>query len=340
MHRLLWFVCLLVASSVFAQVPLPAVVADNSGQSVHGIQKTDFSVKCDKGATFDSAAEVPPASVTGFSNPNPVFILYDVAIDPMERGRVSNVLLQYLRDAAASRLPVMLIENTGQELKVIHDLSTDSRVLGAAVDRVITKSSGDVSSDADFARKVDQETEGLRELMKPRPSHRFGPVEIEQLDGLRLTASTLARHNGRKLLVWVTGGPLVMGPDEMRNPPDWIFPYQSQVVDAYQSAMDTLNNNRVSVYPIQVAGRTVPPGMTGSEFKETAKRTGGRFLGPLHDVKSFEASIAEERDRFGSFYILSFSVDPKQKKSWVKTDIKSTRRDLRVEAADGFIGGR
>src|ERR1017187_4680996 len=111
MNKLIILLVLVFASAtVIAQISVPAVVVDPSGQSIHGLQKSDFDVRCGKLASFDSVEEVPPLKFSNFADPVPVFILFDsISIETPEQGEVSRLLLEYLRKAADEHLAVTLL---------------------------------------------------------------------------------------------------------------------------------------------------------------------------------------------------------------------------------------
>ena len=113
-----WVLTLLAfTASLFGQVSVPAVITDGSGKSVHGLQKTDFIVTCGKSVVFDSVEEVPALRFAAFSDPIPVFILFDaLTIPPPAQGQTAKQLLTYLRKAADERMAVTLLVNSARGL--------------------------------------------------------------------------------------------------------------------------------------------------------------------------------------------------------------------------------
>ena len=338
---------LILTGTICAQTSIPAIVLDNSGQAVHGLQKSDFSVRTGKTANFDSVEEIFPVALNGFSDPTPVFILYDaVSVPAPTEGQISNMLIEYLRRAAAERLPVTLLVNQGGEvIKIIHDLSIDPAVLAGAIARVTSKDSPPTSpsTDPDFEQKVKQETERLSELTHFVTHRRYGPLEIQQLTALQAVGTMLQRSNKRKLLVWMTASfSATMGADEVSHRAvPLIGPYQAEVVSTYQSTMEMLNKARVSVYPVQILS---PAGVgttldVRAGFEGIAKSTGGRALDRFHDVNDFATMVAGIRKRVDSYYAFTFSVQP-QKRAWISASIKVQRPDAKVIAPNGFVAGQ
>jgi VWFA-related protein len=257
------------------------------------------------------------------------------------------MLLEYLRRAAAERLPVTLLVNQGGGVvKIIHDLSTDPTVLAAAIAQVTAKEAppNPGSADPNFETKVKQETERLSELTHFTTHRRFGPLELQQLTALQAIGTMLQRSSKRKLLIWITASfAVTTGSDEILHPKSGAFVgnYQSELVATYQGTMDVLNKARLSVYPIQI----LPPSgawygldaVVG--FEGIAKSTGGRVLDRYRDANDFATSMADLRKHVDSYYALSFSTQS-QKRSWVSATIKVSRPDTKVFAPNGFIAGQ
>jgi len=208
---ILWFTTLTVA--VTAQVSLPAVVVDGSGQALHGLQKPDFEVRCGKAASFDSVEEVSPLKFSNFSNPIPVFILLDtISIPKPRQSEVEQLLLSYLRKAADDHLAVTVLATTTTGIRIVHDMSTDSKVFVAALDRIQPKAGQGapptpVAPDA-FAKAVDDEVVQLQLLTQPManlPTDDHLKLMSLQLQSLTMVGKMLQRSPKRKPLVWISG---------------------------------------------------------------------------------------------------------------------------------------
>jgi len=132
---------MIVSSGALGQVSAPAVVTDGSGGAVHGLSKSDFTVSCGENASFDSVEEVPALNFTTFSDPTPVFILFDaLTVAPPVQGNVERLLLTYLRKAADEHLAVTVLANSDHGLLLVHDMATDTKIFSAAMDQVMPKS--------------------------------------------------------------------------------------------------------------------------------------------------------------------------------------------------------
>lgn len=197
-----------------AQVVVPVMVTDPSGADVHGLQASDFAVSCKK-TTVQSVEEVAPVRVGGFSDPTPVFIVYDaVSLAGVNQKQMNSLLLSFLRTEETQHHAVTLLKNTHTGLELINNFSSRPEVVLAALDRV-SPERGSVPPapatgiDPEFAKQVDEEVQRLRQLTNIVPE----AVRIEQgtmslderMTSLQTVARSLQGSTHRKLLLWVTG---------------------------------------------------------------------------------------------------------------------------------------
>lgn len=357
---------LLIATSAAAQTSMPVSVVDHGGAAVHGLQKSDFQVRSGKATTFDSIEEVPPLNFTGFAEPVPVFILFDeVSIIRTDQDNISHLLLSYLRRVADEHLAVTLLVNTPSGVQVIHDMSTDPKVFAAAIDRVMTKNgqspteTPSVTGD-DFSKQVGEETAQLRQL-----THSVPPIikwegyysrNLRQLEALQAVGRMLQHSRKRKPLVWITGDfPVYVENGDLTTK----FDYRGQanttvqsssnvaiLNSAYQAAVNSLNDARLSLYPVQPWESDE---YTRIGLAEIAKKTGGALLGgrwgiefdtqtaDQKGVNDFVSLMAGLREHFDSYYILRLAVQPERRLVWVDFSVKVTRPDTKATAANGFF---
>jgi hypothetical protein len=129
----------------------------------------------------------------------------------------------------------------------------------------------------------------------------------------------------------------------------------------YQAAIDSLNDTRVSVYPLSAiknptyftheqpmngnneiameAARQVNNGSehTGvSGLPELAARTGGSLL-TGGDATKFASALTDLRGHFDSYYLLTFTIQPARKRTWIDSSIKVSKPDIKITAANGFF---
>jgi len=242
--------CLVLTSAMYAQVSMPAVVVNSSGQSVHGLQKSDFSVDCGTGATVDAVEEVTPVALNNFADPTPVFILYDA--------------------------PSIVLPIQGKVAKL-------DRADDPALDRLESgkKSLGGATADSanGVQEKVDQAKTRLQSLLRPVYPRTGGKLSGEiglvpslgstddRPDSLQLVAKMLQRSRQRKLLIWLTGevptseSSIVVDPVTKSYRPcrgegecselHSTKPRSSRT--SWINAIEALNESRISVYPIHLS---------------------------------------------------------------------------------------
>jgi VWFA-related protein len=362
---------LLIATATMSQISVPVVVLDQSGHPVHGLQKSDFDVRSGKEATFDSVEEVPPLKFSnGFSDPVPIFILYDELRvgesapgkhpgDPRSVFGTAKMLLDYLRKAAADHLAVTVLAVSADGIMVIHDMSTDPRVFAAAMDRISPNGQYQAPQSPnpgdDFSKAVDQEVAQIEQLTRDTGMMKFGDFPAPQLDSLRMVGKMLQGAPKRKALIWITGTfPVFVKDGDLA----WFTSFDQNQTNlgtlnsAYQAAIDSLNGAHLSVYPLslypvhgyplnvdwQVASQAEHEHAEDG-VGEIAKRSGGSALNPsgLSDLEHFASAIADLRQHFDSYYVLKFTFQPSHKRHWIDSSIKVNRPDAKAIAAKGFF---
>lgn len=332
---------------VRAQTAVPVRIIDHGGAIVSGLQKSDFTVHFSGDSRLESAEEVLPAMVTGFANPIPIFILYDAnSIPSPQQGEASKILLRLLRKVAAENSAVTLVVTTGDGLEAIHEFSTDVRVLRAALDRISPATSGgqlpgDLAS-REWEKKVEDETQRLQRLTHLVPGAQFkayNPITFQQLAGLQQFGNMLKGYRSRKALVWIAGyfpldvdsGELLFNGGAVSAEPDL-----KDLLPAYQRAIDSLNQARVSLFPIQV-DVNVPWQRTKIGLEDLSKRTGGYSLAPL-DSNDLWSTLEALRKQFGSYYLLQADAGTRPKRlTWVSIKVRVSRNETSVIVPNGFF---
>jgi VWFA-related protein len=318
------------------QVTLPLIVQDRSGQAVHDLQNSDFSVQCSNKFSLASAQEIPTATVGQFRNPVPVYVLYDmVAIPSPQQGRMSQLLLNYLRTAASENRAVTVLALSDRGLEVIHDMTTNMAILRAALDRLDSKQSADAGMQED---KIKDETERLRQLTQFSPPAHFKaytPVAIQQLQALAQIGEMMRRSPKRKLLVWVTGSfPHTV--DQLLSQSYLVGPNDAEVLAQYQRAIGSLNTSHVSVYPTRTF-RSSHDLQDQSDYGLTdfAEATAGHYFGQVDD-REFPNRLDDLTRTPQSYYSLTLNGSVKSL-SWVGCKVSVKRPDSRVFASKGVL---
>ncbi len=142
----------------------------------------------------------------------------------------------------------------------------------------------------------------------------LGAIYLSDFETLRQLSNYLGDLPGRKNLLWFSGGStFFLQPD----------PTQFQDVVAMRRVYDSLEANRIAVYPIDARGLTVntDTGMLGQHalMSEVAEATGGHAFFNNNGLKEAAAHIAATG---GDFYTLTYSPrDYKEDKKWHKVKI-------------------
>jgi hypothetical protein len=161
-------------------------------------------------------------------------------------------------------------------------------------------------------------------------------VEKQELESLRQVGQVFRRSRKRKLMVWLTGYfPISVANRELTYG-DNTLPYgqsrnkiRSDMTPLFQAAIDSLNHSRIAVFPAFVVDahnydvqRLAKDSLDG--LTEVAQRTGGRMLGVLDQIDFF-SSIADVRQHFDSYYVLTFNLQSARKDSWVDSNIRGSQ---------------
>jgi VWFA-related protein len=289
-------------------VLIPTVVTDKSGNHVTGLKKEDFTVLEDgaeqKVAMFEEIASnarrlVRPAVADQFSN--------SVAAEPTAR-RVTLIvldllntritdqayarqeLLKYLTQSVDVREPTGLYTLTRSGIQVIHDFTTDPRILVAALHQVngdpdqMVDSPDDSSADTGTSKpgggssgnspgsgaghspkgsskaSVQMEASKLQGMFQDAEAN-FRSFEQRlaityTLEAMQQVAQALAGFPGRKSLIWASGGFPFTVSGSMGIAPagrDTL----ADVLPMYEHTWQLLNDAQISLYPVDVKGLQV-----------------------------------------------------------------------------------
>lgn len=327
---------------VQGQMALPVIVQDRLGQPVHDLQAPDFSLQCAKGFSLGSAEEIPPATVSQFRSPVPIYVLYDVLTVPApKQGAISRSLLSYLRIVASENRAATVVALTDGGLRVIHEMRTAPRVLGAALDLLDSKQVKGNIEQAELAR-VKEETDRLRLLTQFQPpghSVAYTPAALQQLKLIAQFAEMLRSSQKRKLLVWLTGPfPVVVDSGELHfDGHAYEEPELAGLKYQYQVAIYSLNASHISVYPIRVppSSRLDLRDQTDYGLSAFAEATAGRNLGEF-DARQFSATLDELTRQPQPYYSLTLRGSS-QKSTWVGCKVSVNAPNSRVFAPKGIF---
>ncbi len=373
-------------------VLIPTLVTDKSGHHITGLKQEDFTVLENgaeqKIATFEEISSDPHrwsrpknpnefgnSLAGGTSNRRITLMVLDlINTSFMAQAHAREDMLKYLTQSVDQREPTALYILTRSGMRVVHDFTTDPRVLVAALHKVkgdtfhFVDSPGDVealtgtaspdgSADVDPGA-VQSEAQKLQTMMEDAELN-FKSFEqrlaiIYTLDGLQQVAQALKGFPGRKSLIWAGGGFPFNVSDNMQLAPigrDTL----TDVLPMYEHTWQLLNDAQIALYTVDVKGLVVPmasasvgnPGKnyarnmnrrlmdTQATFLVFADMTGGRAYYNSNDlVKGFRDAVNDSAE----YYMLGYYLDrSKTKAGWRKLAVKVKRDHTEVRARSGFF---
>ncbi len=353
-------------------VIVPVTVSDKNGAHVSGLTQEDFTLsESGKPQPIAHVEEVrtslrrlgrpsrPPGvfSNTLGADPTPrrlTIVVLDMINTPyLDQTRARDQLVRYLADNVDENSLLSLLTFSRRGVRVIHDFSTEPRVLIAALRR--TAGQTHVSEGADSP--TEPASGPVPAAIVPSPgsdpiaqaslllqafiteadedvSHYQQSVSISlTLEALQHVAMAYAGVPGRKSLIWATGSfPFLIDSDTG-------FPQDSSPIAAYERTMQMLASANIAVYPVDVRGLMVNVAASHTSSLMTletfASMTGGRAFYNRNDLTG---SFREASGDSSAYYELSYYLDKSNTKAgWRKLNVKVRREDVRVRARSGFF---
>ena len=346
-------------------VVVDVVAVDSKGQPVPDLKAADFTLLEDgkpqkiSGFNFEhpgaapalvALAQLPPSVVTNapkFQSNSLNVILFDTVNGEFsEHAYARDQLLKFLNTADLGR-PVAIFALQNQ-LKLLHDFTTDNKSLSAAVAKykppAQTINSESIESRASaFTTRGDYHT-----------SERGIETTLNQLNAL---AKVLAGFPGRKNLIWLSESfPLTLYPESMgqanmdgqslksnsqagvgqsvsqnlqRN-----APYRSYA-DLVKKVSDSLMAAQVAVYPVD-AGALGKDDHLGSQhtMDSMAESTGGKSFKNSNDLALGLRTSIEDG---ATYYTLTYYPENKKWDGLYRTiQVKSGRSNLSLRYREGY----
>ncbi len=375
-------------------VLIATLVTDKSGNHINGLKKEDFTV-LENGAeqkiatfeeiTSDAHRLSRPRNPNEFSNslaggPSArriTLIVLDLINTPfVDQVYARKDLLKYLTQSVDQREPTALYTLTRSGIHVIHDFTTDPRVLVAALHRV----KGDASQIVDRPEDV----EAMTGTASPDGSAGVDPAAVQSeadrlqtmmedaelnfqsfqqrlaitytLQGMQQVSQALAGFPGRKSLIWASGGfPFSVSDNTMQLAPAGRDSL-TDVLPMYEHTWQLLNDAQIALYPVDVKGlqvSTAPSATVRNPGRNYARNMSWRQLDTQSTLQTF-ASMTGGRAYYNSndlvkgfrdavkdsaeYYMLGYYLDrSKTKAGWRKLAVKVKRDHVDVRARSGFF---
>src|ERR1039458_1528068 len=375
-------------------VLIPTLVTDKSGNHITGLKKEDFTV-LENGAeqkiatfeeiTSDARRLSRPRSPNEFSNslaggPSnrriTLMVLDFINTRFADQAYARQDLLKYLTQSVDQREPTALYTLTRSGIHVIHDFTTDPRVLVAALHKVkgdtfqMVDSPEDVESITGTASPdgsagvdpgaVQSEAQKIQTTMEDSELN-FQSFEQRlaityTLQGMQQVAQALAGFPGRKSLIWAGGGfPFSVSDNTMQLAPAGRDSL-SDVLPMYEHTWQLLNDAQIALYPVDVKGLqvvTLPSASVRNPGKNYGRNMSWRQMDTQATLQTF-ASMTGGRAYYNSndlvkgfrdavhdsaeYYMLGYYLDrSKTKSSWRKLAVKVKRDHVEVRARSGFF---
>jgi VWFA-related protein len=374
-------------------VLIPALVKDKSGAHVGGLKKEDFTV-LENGserqiATFEEITSDPqrisrPRNPDEFSNAlgsggsarRVTLIVLDFINTPFaDQARARQELLKYLTQSLDRREPTGLLTLTRTGIRVIHDFTTDPRVLVAALHKVrgdtsqvvdspetVESMTGTASPDGSAGvdpGMVQTEAQQLQTMMEDAElnfqSFQQRLAITYTLEGMQQVAQALAGCPGRKSLIWAGGGfPFSVSDNTMQLAPAGRDSL-TDVLPLYEHTWQLLNDAQIALYPVDVKGlQTNTPNAsirnpgrnytrnatwrqvdTQATLQTFASATGGRAYYNSNDLVKGFRDAVRDSSEY---YMLGYYLDHSSTKpGWRKLAVKVKRDRVEVRARSGFF---
>jgi VWFA-related protein len=313
-------------------VLIPTLVTDKSGKHITGLKQEDFTVLENgaeqKIATFEEISTDPArfsrprnSDPTIFSNSlgggvssrRITLMVLDLINTPiMDQAMARHDLLKYLTQSVDQREPTALYTLTRSGIHVVHDFTTDPRVLVAALHKVrgdptqlvdspetMETIAGSASPDGSAGvdpGAVQTEAQQLQSMMEDAA---LNLQSFEQrlaitytLEAMQQVAQALAGFPGRKSLVWASGGfPFSVSDDTMQLAPAGRDSL-TDVLPMYEHTWQLLNDAQISLYPVDVKGLQVvvaPNASLRNPGKNFSRNMSWRNLDTQSTLQTFAA---------------------------------------------------
>jgi len=375
-------------------VLVPVLVTDKSGNHITGLKREDFMV-LENGAeqkiatfeeiTSDAHRVSRPQKPNEFSN--------SVAVGPsarritlmvldllntrfMDQAYARQDLLKYLTQSVDQREPTALYTLTRSGVHVIHDFTTDPRVLVAALHKVKGDTFQMVDGEADVEAMtgtaspdgsagvdpgaVQTEAQKIQTMMEDSElnfqSFQQRLAITYTLQAMQQVAQALAGFPGRKSLIWASGGfPFSVSDNIMQLAPAGRDSL-TDVLPLYEHTWQLLNNAQIALYPVDVKGLQVvgmPSASVSNPGRNYTRNMSTRNLDTQSTLQTF-ASMTGGRAYYNSndlvkgfrnavsdsseYYMLGYYLDrSKTKAGWRKLAVKVKRDHVEIRARSGFF---
>lgn len=360
-------------------ITIPAVVTDKLGNPVTNLTKEDFVVK-ENGwpqtiAVFEHVKTTdapilrtvtPDGSFSNrFNQDEParltIIVLDAVSTGITERLEVRKQVTSFIAKNVSVNQPVALLVIVPTGLKVLHDFTTDPKVLVSALQKVssgksaqesiamdeevLRGRSGPRKSNADsFDQLVARESGNIESAFQAFLLMQKKRLVVNSLEAFHDIAEAFSGIPGRKSLIWISNGlSISLGDAETSSK---IGP---QLTPYFERTWRALNASNIAVYPLDVSdlvntgyshpafgmsrGRAAPVASVYN-MEHFADQTGGRMCYRREDLDScFKKASHDSED----YYMLGYYPDAsREKPGWRKLEVFIPTKQVKIRARSGY----
>ena len=327
------------------EVLLDVLVTDKDDRVILGLRKEDFQVAEDgspvelNGVTFYSSRELLGSSELAGGpsfdiDTSPVERYFIVFFQQQQRTAVDSpgVLSQQLRAAKECQEWVRLdlqandyvaVVSYQTRLDVIQDFSTD---VESTVKAISLAATGGRSSDEWPSRRDPIPVDGPSLLRTMPRGKDLGRQTTDIYTALQVLSKAAGETAGRKNLLFFGRGFGQIGDNGLWQPDSRY----------YKPTVETLNDNNVAVYPLDLVPRGVRHTLEQS-LSAVAIETGGQFY---RYFSSFLVPLQEINLLNTGYYLLSYSNHrPTASSGFQKVRVSTRTKGLKVTARRGYLYG-
>jgi VWFA-related protein len=338
-------------------VVVDVVATDSKGHAVQDLKAEDFTLLEDgkpqkiSGFTFEGPGtaavrteqvQLPPSVISNapkFQTNSLNVILFDaINGDFAEHAYAKSELLKFLNSAALDR-PVAMFAMQDQ-LKLLHDFTTDNKVLVSAITKYKPPSEV-ISTDTMESRISAFSSQGAFHTSD-------GGIE-NTLNQLNALAKTLAGYPGRKNLIWLSESfPLSLVPEQVNRAnnksitqgPDALdiaqmTPPPKSYAELVKKVTDSLMAAQVAVYAVDAGALSKDNHLSAQiTMEQMADGTGGKAF---RNSNNLALNLKTSMEDGSIFYTLGYYPDNKKWDGKFRTiQVKSTRPGLTLRHRVGY----
>ncbi len=386
-------------------VLVPVVVTDHHGEHVKGLKKEDFRLAEDgkesKIAVFEEVvANNAPVTKPTVSDKNGktdktakksiftndpgansakrlVILALDTINTPLtDQAYARKQMIKYLAQSVDPDSLVSLVMLTSGGVKVIHDFTTDTAVLMAALSKVTGKASyarqipsTEVIDPTVLQTEVDELNSFADSANQAAVAGQRQMVIQWTYDNLNQIAQAYAGVPGRKSLIWVTAGfPFSLAGNNNQLTSIAGDGDVSDNLYSYEHMWQALSNANFAVYPVDARGLVNPVAMSaaipsttmsGGRVKSNAQlapsgmiqqmRTHSANLDtfkdlaemtggePFYNTNDLSKSFRQASNDAASYYVLGYYLNKDDKPGWHKLKAEVRRSGVQVRSRTGFL---